>query len=160
MKHRTFALTSIALAAIFPSAAAVCGAGCIDLTPVVLSDDGADTGAPDVALEDAGDTLGDVDLRSKCVRCVEGETEDSGVCAFEIVTCENDPLCREILACAVASGCLELKSASEVVGCGLPCAQEAGLRSQYDPPAIEILDIVACGQKRCVGSCAWSTPPK
>ena len=131
--------------------------GCIDLSPITLAPIVIDASVPEVSTPDGSDdaeadTVVAVD---PCVLCLEG-TGDAGVCKFEIDNCDNDPICVLTLQCAIRSGCLDLGTAQEVVGCGLPCAEDAGLKSQFDPPAQEILGLVACGSKRCVGSCTWA----
>jgi hypothetical protein len=139
-----------------PSAGVLGGValGCIDLTPITLAPVVVDATGPEVSVVDGG-AEADVDLRDPCALCLEG-TGDAGVCKFEYDNCENDPICAQTLVCAIASGCLALATAQEVVGCGLPCAEDAGLKSQFDPPAQEVLGIVACGSRRCVGSCPWA----
>lgn len=129
---------------------------CIDLDPVEIASDTPDVVLLDVHAIDASDGAPDVDYRTPCVLCLE---KDSGACVSSLANCSNDPQCLQILECAAQIGCLALPTVQAVVGCGIPCAQEAGLQSQFDPPGVEILALLLCGQKNCQGVCPWANDP-
>jgi len=133
-------------------AAAAALLACIDLTPIAIPPGEApESSADGMAADDASDGPR-VDFRPPCVRCLEN---DGGPCHDELAACANDPQCIQIVNCAAAAGCLDLASVQAVVGCGIPCAEDAGLRSQFDPPGQEILALILCAQQACVAECPW-----
>ena len=153
MRRRVHILLAIACATV---CALTTLDACIDLTPISLTHDSPEASLPDVFAQDASDGAPDVDLRPPCPRCLE---RDAGDCQSAFAACAADPQCIQIYECATAAGCLDLASVQAVVGCGIPCAEDAGLRSQFDPPGAEILALLLCGQKACEAECPWARDP-
>lgn len=149
MRRRLFAAVIFAV----PLAGALFA--CIDLDPIEVAVEAPEAGLLDVSALDASDGAPDVE-KSPCTLCLE---KDSGACISSLANCDNDPQCKQILDCAAAIGCLALPTVQAVVGCGIPCAQEAGLQSQFDPPGVEILALLLCAQKNCQTVCPWANDP-
>lgn len=148
MRARTilFALAAAGVAA----AAAI---ACLDLTPVTYvppqPDAESDTGA---ALDAGADA--DVDPRGECVHCIT-EPDDASPrgCADEVAACQASPECAATYACALARHCFEQPTFTKLVGCGLPCAIEAGIVDLQDPAFALINNTAICAARYCNVPC-------
>jgi hypothetical protein len=124
-------------------------AGCMDITPIVLTVDGGDAtpitfDAP-VAEADAG--------LSECDRCVFGLDDAGPGCSAELAACDKMEACAKTVICARANGCLEGKDFKGILDCGIPCAKAAGVTDQTSPEAQAILELIACVQNTCAKPC-------
>ncbi len=133
-----------------PAIAGVAATACLDFTPNYV---GAPDAAPPDPVIDAGPDAPDVDTRPSCQRCIETPDTPGPGCADELTTCLADPLCKAAYACILANGCLTKGSRQKVILCGLPCAEDAGIITQNEPAAIEILDVASCASRACAPSC-------
>jgi hypothetical protein len=88
---------------------------------------------------DAGTDAEDADLRRPCQRCAEAPDEPGPGCGSAIAACVADPVCALVYQCALAKGCLEKADQHDSVTCGVPCAEEAGVRTTTDPVVTLIL---------------------
>ena len=93
---------------------------------------------------DAGPDVEDADLRRPCQRCVESPDEPGPGCGNAVAACVDDPVCVLVYQCALSRGCLEKADQRESVSCGVPCAEEAGVRSSSDPVVTLILGVTNC----------------
>jgi len=152
------AATSVLVAALVGAAA------CLDLTPIVYEEapkrDASaappDGGTVDAAVDGVADADAevDVDMRPPCVRCLTSP-DDASVpgCADEIAACVANAECAATYACAVANGCFEQPSFRDIVNCGIPCAEDAGITSSSDPAVTLIEAIATCAQNSCNQPC-------
>jgi hypothetical protein len=143
------ALVSIAIASL-AIASGVVVAACLDTTPFIVP-------APDSAVEppppvDAGPDAPDVDQRPPCQQCIEAPTSDGG-CADLLGVCLADPKCNGTYQCMLLHQCLTKADQRKIILCGLPCAAEAGIMSQFEQSANEIYDVATCAEMNCAGPC-------
>ena len=171
MKPRSsLAAISLALAAGFAVAAGV--AACLDLTPIVyeapapdamptvdvtvdvpVSDDST---APSEASGDARDAAApEVHVPPTCVGCLNTPDDAASPgCGTEIAVCLANSECAATYACAVATGCFQQPTFRQIVNCGLPCAEDAGIMSTSDPAVQLIYNIAVCASCNCSTICA------
>jgi hypothetical protein len=165
----SLAAISLALAGGF---AVVAGfAACLDLTPIVYEAPAPDampsvdasvdvpvTGdsAPPDASGDVGDAAApEVHVPPTCVGCLN--TPDDAAppgCGSEIALCLANSKCAATYACVVATGCFQQPSFRDIVNCGLPCAEDAGIMSTTDPAVQLIYNIAICASCNCSNICA------
>jgi hypothetical protein len=150
--------------------AAACCRGmvaCLDLTPVVYESATQDSSMP--ALDATDDTvvpgdapvdgdahgLVDVSKPRTCVQCLAapGDASPPG-CDDTLSACLANSKCSATYTCAVASGCFQQPSFRDIVNCGLPCANAAGITSLTDPALTLIYNVATCAQNDCNGPCA------
>ena len=162
-------LRTTVLAAAF--VATCCGAAtaCLDLTPVIYET--ADASKPTVdatddlvVVVDSGKVDGDaahdvrvvdVDNRPPCVRCLTTPDDASPPgCGGEISACLAESKCAATYQCALVAHCFEQPSFRDIINCGLPCAQAAGILTLSDPALTLIYNVATCAQASCNGPCA------
>lgn len=156
---RAIAATSVLAAALGGAAA------CLDLTPIIYeeapkpnasaapSEGGTVDAAVDGGVADA-DAEVDVDMRPPCIRCITSPDDASMPgCADEISACTGNAECAATYACALANGCFEQPSFRDIVNCGIPCAEDAGITTSSDPAITLIYDIATCAQNNCNQPC-------
>ena len=151
--------------------AAACGAGaiaCLDLTPIVLETAGADASMPpiDASVDtvvvptDArvdGDAIAVVDVYRPptCVQCLTtpGDASPPG-CDDTINACLANSKCAATYQCALANGCFQQPSFRDIVNCGLPCANAAGITGLTDPALTLVYNVATCAENDCNGPCS------
>jgi hypothetical protein len=101
---------------------------------------------------DAGTDAEDADLRRPCQRCVEAPDEPGPGCGNAVAACVADPVCALVYECALAKGCLEKADQHDSVTCGVPCAEEAGVRTTTDPVVTLILGVTDCVANTACGA--------
>ena len=146
------ALRRILVAAGVAGATSAAALACLDLTPYVYEAARTkDAVAPPQT--DAGPDA-DVDNRPPCIRCVQSP-DDAAVpgCASEIAACQQNTECAATYVCALANDCLNQPSFRDIINCGLPCAEEAGIMSENDPAVTLIYDFATCAQANCDVPC-------
>lgn len=159
------------------AAAAVAGVACLDLTPIVYeapSGDDAVAPMPDVVVTTESGPLPDGSVPPDAASIVDGDASKPEVvvpptcvgclntpddaatpgCATEIAACKKNSECAATYSCAVASGCFQQPSFRDIVNCGIPCAEDAGIVSQTDPAVQLIYDIAVCASCNCNAICA------
>ena len=170
MKPRSsLAAISLALAAGFAVVAGV--AACLDLTPIVYEAPAADA-MPTVDVEIDVPVTGDsappedgADVRDAaapevhvpptCVGCLNTPDDAASPgCGTEIAVCHTNSECAATYACAVATGCFQQPTFRQIVNCGLPCAEDAGIMSTTDPAVQLIYNIAVCAACNCSNICA------
>ncbi len=120
--------------------------GCVDVSPVTVVDASVTDGS-DAATDAAG-------LRGPCRDCLEGLLADGGPgCKAEIAKCFSFKLCELTYYCALANGCLEGRTFTSTIDCGIPCAQKVGLIDQTSAEAAAVVELVACAQSTCAVAC-------
>jgi hypothetical protein len=151
-------------------AAACCGGmlACLDLTPIVYEVAGADSSVPPVDASvdttmvptDArtdGDAMAFVDVFKPptCVQCLAtpGDASPPG-CADTLNACLADTKCAATYQCALRNGCFQQPSFRDIVNCGLPCANAAGITGLNDPALTLIYNVATCAENDCNGPCA------
>lgn len=148
-------------------------AACLDLTPITYEAPATDAMVPtvDVAVElpvtgdgapsqDGGGDVRDaaapeVYMPPTCVGCLN--TPDDAAppgCDSELALCRANPKCAATYTCALATGCFQQPTFRDIINCGLPCAEEAGIMSTNDPAVTLIYNIAVCAQCNCNGPCA------
>jgi hypothetical protein len=167
--RRAFWLAALAGAAV---AAAVAGAACLDLTPIVLqanpTEDGnapmpdvvVETGpmpegsVPDAAVDGDASTRPEVVVPPTCLGCLHWSDDAMPPgCASELAACMTSSKCAATYVCCVASGCFQAGSFKGIVNCGIPCAEDAGIVSSNDPAVQLIYDIAVCASCNCDNLC-------
>jgi hypothetical protein len=120
----------------------VWSAGCLNTDPL-LELPAEDAAAPTVdVLTDAG---ADVDLRGPCQRCVEAPDDAAGGgCASILTNCNASPKCAGTYQCVLRAGCLTKGVYRDIINCGIPCAEEAGIVTQTDPAIPLVLGVTNC----------------
>ena len=144
----------LGVALILASSTALAGAAavaCLDLTPIYVAP--PDAAPPPPPPVDAGPDAPDVDQRPSCQKCIESPDVPGPGCSDELTACLGDPTCKSSYECILAAGCLTKGSRQKVILCGLPCAEEAGIVSQSEDAAVEILNVANCASKACQPSC-------
>jgi hypothetical protein len=101
---------------------------------------------------DAGPDAEDADLRRPCQRCVESPDDPGPGCGNAVAACVADPVCVLVYQCALARGCLEKADQHDSVTCGVPCAEEAGVRTTTDPVVTLILGVTDCIANNACGA--------
>jgi hypothetical protein len=149
-------------------------AACLDLTPTVYEAPtpdamppkadvavdvpmGSDTAPPgDGSSSDVRDAAApEVYMPPTCVGCLN--TPDDAAppgCGTEITACLANSKCAATYACALAAGCFQQATFRDIVQCGIPCAEDAGIMSTNDPAVTLIYNIALCAQCSCNGPCA------
>lgn len=159
------------------AAAAVASAACLDLTPLTYEAAPRDANVPtmDVVepMESAPPPGGDasVDVLPNdadaavmpeappppptCLGCIN-LPDDAGKpgCASDVAACLKNPECSGTYLCAVRDNCFQQPSFKDIVACGLPCAEEAGIMSTNDPAVQLIENIAICAACRCDEICS------
>ena len=130
--------------------AGVAAAACLDFTPNYVAPPDA---APPPPVIEAGPDAPDVDLRPSCQKCIETPDVPGPGCSNELATCLADPLCKSSYECILANGCLTKGTRQKVIICGLPCAEDAGIVTQTEDAALEILSVANCAATTCHSSC-------
>jgi len=88
-----------------------------------------------------------------CLICLEKPETCSGI----IEECQADPRCKPAFACIEREACFDLLTLDDKIGCGLPCAADAGIQSATDPViATYLVGLVACAQQKCAVDCNLS----
>jgi hypothetical protein len=165
--RRAFWLAALAGAA---AAAATAGAACLDLTPyeapsaegghpmpdVVVGETGP---MPDASVSDAavdGDASApEVVVPPTCLGCLNWADDAAPPgCAAQLAVCMTNPKCAATYACTVANGCFQQPSFRQIVNCGIPCAEEAGIVTGNDPAVQLIYNIAVCAACNCSTVCA------
>ncbi|HEX8794884.1 MAG TPA: hypothetical protein VF765_28250 [Polyangiaceae bacterium] len=154
--------------------ATVASVACLDLTPVVYeapsSDDGPVMPMPDVVVTDNGPTpegsrsdaavdgdasAPEVVVPPTCIGCLNTPDDASPPgCASEIAACNANTKCAATYVCAVADNCFKQPSFRDIVNCGIPCAEDAGIVSSSDPAVQLIYNIAVCASCNCNAICA------
>jgi hypothetical protein len=122
--------------------------GCDDPTIDTETSDASFTGPGDSTID------GGFDLAA-CEKCVRTPDSPGPGCGTESSACDGNPLCKVMIACAFASGCVGGPSA-KFITCAIPCAEEAGIVSNDNPaltvgePLFECLVNGACAPV-CLG---------
>lgn len=168
--RRTLWFVALAGAA---AGAAVAGVACLDLTPSIYEAPASGDGQapmPDVVVMESmppgdggqGDAAIDGDASAPevvvpptCVGCLN--TPDDAAsrgCATELGACLANAECASTYHCCVAHGCFQQPTFRDIVNCGIPCAEEAGIVSQQDPAVMLIYGIAVCASCNCNGICA------
>jgi hypothetical protein len=147
-RHASLFAASIAIAI-----AAVLAA-CLDVTPitVVPVEPDADVPPPPPPI-DAGPDAPDVDPRTDCQKCIETPDMPGPGCGDELAICLGDPKCRDTYDCMIRRNCLARANQQLIILCGLPCAAEAGIQSQFEQAANEIYDVATCAEGACPKPC-------
>lgn len=151
--------------------AAVAGVACLDLTPIVYEapvPEGGQPPKPDVVVMDTGpapegsisDVVSDVSVPEvvvppTCVGCLSAP-EDAAPpgCSSALSACLANSKCAATYTCAVASGCFQQPTFRDIVNCGIPCAEDAGIVSSSDPAVQLIYNIAVCASCNCNAICA------
>jgi hypothetical protein len=115
--------------------------GCLDPSPYYLDVDAAAPPPRDAGADGGG-----------CGRCLNAPDQPGPGCATEVAACQMDPVCRDTFAC-FQTRCEGLTSQEQVVGCGLPCAQEAGLTSTAGSTFTLATNVFNCLLGACLGAC-------
>lgn len=117
--------------------------GCVDVSPIEVAD---------ASVSEVSDAA--TDARGPCRDCLEGVLADGGPgCKAEISKCFSLELCKLTYYCALANGCLEGRSFTSTIDCGIPCAQKVGLIDQTSVEAAAVVELVACAQSTCALAC-------
>ncbi len=120
-------------------------AGCVDVSPIAVAD---------ASVSEVSDAATDADARGPCRDCLEGVLADGGPgCKAEVTKCFSLELCKLTYYCALANGCLEGRSFTSTIDCGIPCAQKVGLIDQTSVEAAAVVELVACAQSTCALAC-------
>ena len=118
-------------------------AGCVDVSPIAVAD---------ASVSEVSDA--EPDARGPCRDCLEGVLADDGPgCKAEIAKCFSLELCKLTYHCALANGCLEGRTFTSTIDCGIPCAQKVGLIDQTSVEAAAVVELVACAQSTCALAC-------
>lgn len=154
--------------------ATVAGVACLDLTPIVYEVPSHEGGphpmqdafapdaepTPDASMSDAaldGDAfvVPEVVVPPTCIGCVT-HPDDAATpgCATEIATCKANAECAATYACAVANDCFQQPSFRDIINCGIPCAEDAGIVSSNDHAVCLIYNIAVCASCNCSSICA------
>lgn len=174
MKPSRSSLLAVSLACAGGFALVAGVAACLDLTPITYEAPATDAMMPtlDVEVEspvtgdgaplpqdgggDARDAAApDVYVPPTCVGCLN--TPDDAAhpgCGSELASCLANSKCAATYACALATGCFQQPTFRDIVNCGIPCAEDAGIMSTNDPAVTLIYNIAVCAQCSCNGPCA------
>ncbi len=142
------------MALILAMSTAIAGASaaaCLDFAPNYVAP--PDAAPPPPPPMDAGPDAPDVDNRPSCQQCIETPDTPGPGCHDELAACLVDPLCKSAYECILENGCLTKGTRQKVIICGLPCAEDAGIITQTEPAAVEILNVASCASKACQTSC-------
>lgn len=131
--------------------AGIAAAACLDLTPIYVAP--PDAAPPPPPPIDAGPDAPDVDIRPSCQKCIETPDVPGPGCSDELAACLADPVCRSSYECILFNGCLTKGTRQKVIICGLPCAEDAGIVTQTEDAALEILNVANCAATTCHSSC-------
>ncbi|MGH7293443.1 MAG: hypothetical protein ACRELB_00850 [Polyangiaceae bacterium] len=146
-------------------AASAVAVACLDLTPILYETSGGPDASIPPALDagedgepvdgaEAGDEADAIDTRPPCVRCLNTPDDAAPAgCEDEINACLAESACAATYACALVNHCFEQPSFRDIVNCGLPCAEAAGIVTSTDPALTLIYDVAVCAQSRCNGPC-------
>ena len=152
----TDVVIAVTMSAIAGLAIATSAAGCIDGSPVVVVDDagtfdfdalspltvGESSTQGDDAGSDAGPTY------RPCEACLRGPG-----CGDLMTACDGDSKCTQSISCAISKGCFEFSEQPDILLCGLPCAQHAGVATQDEPAAKIIYSVLLCMESQCLATC-------
>jgi hypothetical protein len=149
-------VVGLALVATAIGCAGAAAVACLDTTPIYVA-------APDAAPEppppdlDAGPDAPDVDRRTLCQQCVEAPDMPGPGCGDELATCLADDKCKGAYECVIAKSCLLKGTQEKVVLCGLPCAADAGITSQFEQAAVDLYGVASCALMACPKPCMLVT---